>query len=121
MGRFWRPLHCLSATSVWCPRPVVRRLPLLGRQPCIYQHLSGKMVDRKALAAFTESLPGILAAMEHAGPWWRRRNLHPPSRAANATRPYGTCAPKKLVESGGVRARMACVQGRCLSRSATPP
>ena len=25
--------------------------------------------------------------------WWRRRNLHPPSRAANATRPYGTCAP----------------------------
>ncbi len=30
-----------SLSEGWCPRPVARRLPLFGRQPCICEHLSG--------------------------------------------------------------------------------
>ena len=31
-----------TSRTYWCPRPVARRLPLFGRQPCICEHLSGE-------------------------------------------------------------------------------
>ncbi len=42
-GRFWRPTRPLEHLGpIWCPRPVARRLPLFGRQPCICEHISGE-------------------------------------------------------------------------------
>ena len=40
-----------TSRTYWCPRPVARRLPLFGRQPCICEHLSGEsLVERDGYA-----------------------------------------------------------------------
>ena len=91
-------VSCYSTMAPeWCPRSVARRLPLLGRQPCISQHLSGKygcrtacafsgkMVDRVSVALTSNSLPGNLASTEHDGPkWWKRRAMLPHGTACKA-------------------------------------
>lgn len=74
----------LNICAVWCPRPVARRLPLFGRQPCISQHLSG---------------------MKTGGPEGSRALLRIPARDS---RLYGTCRPK-LVET----TELASAQSRC--------
>lgn len=56
------------------------------------------------VAPTSDSLPANLAAIGTCQPvksWWKRRDLHPPSGTANATRPYGTCVPMK--NGGGLR------------------
>ena len=85
----------LNICAVWCPRPVARRLPLFGRQPCISQHLSGMKTGGPEGSRALLRIPARDSRLFRNMPahWWRRRNLHPPSRAANATRPCGTCAP----------------------------
>ena len=53
--------------------------------------------------------------------WWKRRDLHPSSRVADATRPYGTCAPMKLVETGGFRTHDLVIAGHPLFLSELRP
>jgi hypothetical protein len=40
----------------WCPRPVARRLPLFGRQPCICEHLSGETGGAGRLRSVSSAL-----------------------------------------------------------------
>ena len=101
-------VSCYSTMAPsWCPRSVARRLPLLGRQPCISQHLSGKcgcrtvcafggrLVDRVSVALTSNSLPGNLASTEHDGP--------------------------KMVEETGYAPAWDCLQSSCRSELATLP
>lgn len=80
-----------------------------------------KLVDWMGVAPTSDSLPANLAALGTCQPvksWWKRRDLHPPSGTANATRPYGTCVPMKMVEAPGVAPGSRALQARAITGSA---
>ena len=67
-----------TSRTYWCPRPVARRLPLFGKQPCICEHLSGESgvpcVARPPantlvlrLAGFAGHAPHSLYSAKHGG------------------------------------------------------
>ena len=75
----------LNICAVWCPRPVARRLPLFGRQPCIYEHLSGELGGAGRLRSVASALRVRRAAIGTTAPeWTRRRDSHPRTSALQA-------------------------------------
>ncbi len=74
-----------TSRTYWCPRPVARRLPLFGRQPCIYEHLSGKFGGAGRLRSVASALQVRRAAIITTAPkWTRRRDSHPRTSALQA-------------------------------------
>ena len=74
-----------TSRTYWCPRPVARRLPLFGRQPCIYEHLSGEIGGAGRLRSVSSALQVRRAAIITTAPkWTRRRDLHPRTSALQA-------------------------------------
>jgi hypothetical protein len=74
-----------TSRTYWCPRPVARRLPLFGRQPCICEHLSGEIGGAGRLRSVSSALQVRRAAIITTAPkWTRRRDLHPRSSALQA-------------------------------------
>lgn len=57
-----------TSRTYWCPRPVARRLPLFGRQPCICEHLSGEIGGAGRLRSVSSALQVRRAAIITTAP-----------------------------------------------------
>ena len=99
-----------TSRTYWCPRPVARRLPLFGRQPCIYEHLSGEIGGAGRLRSVSSALQVRRAAIITTAPkWTRRRDLHPRTSALQA----GPLAVDSRSTRSGLRPAPAVRRSAC--------
>ena len=99
-----------TSRTYWCPRPVARRLPLFGRQPCICEHLSGEIGGAGRLRSVSSALQVRRAAIGTTAPkWTRRRDLHPRSSALQA----GPLAVDSRSTRSGLRPAPAVRRSAC--------